>query len=66
MAVAGHSAAVAVGGALHTVLDVEPGHGAIHGAEGLVLLRAGAEAEAGAGGAAGAAGVSVEDQELAG
>lgn len=51
-AVAGHPAAVAVGGALYTVgrlLDVEPGQGALHGAEGLVHIQAGPVLVAGAG-----------------
>lgn len=51
-AVAGHPAAIAVGGALHTVgrlLDVEPGQGALHGAEGLVHIQAGPVVVASAG-----------------
>lgn len=51
-AVAGHPAAVAVGGALYTVgrlLDVEPGQGALHRAEGLVHIQAGPVVVASAG-----------------
>lgn len=68
-AVAGHPAAVAVVGALHAVghiLDVEPGHGALHGAEGLVHVQAGPVVEARVGLASRAAGVSLADELLAG
>lgn len=68
-AVAGHPAAVAVGRALHAVgrvLDVEPGHGALHGAEGLVHVRARAVVEADVQMASRAAAVSLRDKLLAG
>lgn len=61
-AVAGHPAAVAVGG---PIVDVEPGH-AVQGAEGLVHIRARAVTEARVGLHSWAAGVSLKDELLAG
>lgn len=66
--VAGHPAAVSAGRPIHAVgrvLDVEPGHGAVHGAEGLVHI-AQAVTEAGVHLHSWAAAVSVIDELLAG
>lgn len=67
-AVAGHPAAVAVGRPLHAVgriLDVEPGHKALHGAEGLVYVQVWAVVEVRVR-ISRAAGVSVIDEVLTG
>jgi len=67
-AVAGHAAAEAVLMTLQAeerILDVEPGHRALHGAKGLVHLRARAEVEACVGLASRATGVPVINELLA-
>lgn len=68
-AVAGHPAAVAVGRPLHAgwrIMDVETGHRALHGAEGLVYVQARAVGEVHVQMASLAAGVPVIDKVLAG
>lgn len=68
-AVACYTAAVALQWLLQAVgvvLDVEPGHGALHGAEGFVFVQARAVVQAGVRLASGAAGVPLTDGVLAG